>query len=148
MPKIFVLRHQLAEQQARLKQQAKGETTVHNSVESTFATPQNLSTFSSLLAPPPPPIQQIPLDLGRLKPSGRILFLISPKKVFRSLARVRDLRLRLIWDYFDFIFFSSSLEYDHDSPSVILLLRSREREESAKTFSGSNVVPCGTPQWR
>ena len=77
MPKIFILRHQLAEQQARLKQQAKSGTldlSVANKANNAAASnasssssdedagPQNLSVYPHAQQQRQ---QQQPLDLGR-----------------------------------------------------------------------------------
>ncbi len=97
MPKIFVLRHQLAEQQARLKQQqAKGQV-----VEADNATVGGLNHHSlnqhHEVSPPPQPqplppqppqhreINNAPLDFTRLNParSGKKIHSI---RFFNSIA--------------------------------------------------------------
>ena len=81
MPKIFALRHQLAEQQARLKQQAKtgsldlsvngnnataaSNSSSSSSDEDNAAAAQNLSNKKPALEIIPYQQQQQPLDLGR-----------------------------------------------------------------------------------
>ncbi len=75
MPKIFVLRHQLAEQQARLKQLAKGGAPDGpGGTSGSGPTPPSSSDEDATSAGPsqqqpqpqqPPHVQQGPLDLGK-----------------------------------------------------------------------------------